>query len=33
MGAKFGFKHEADQIRDAIDTMAESGEMIDIAIR
>jgi len=33
LAAKFGFQQDADRIRDAIDTMVESGEMIDIAIR
>ena len=33
IGARFGFEKEADRLRAAIDEMADSGEIIDIATR
>jgi signal transduction histidine kinase/ActR/RegA family two-component response regulator len=33
IGARFGFEKEADQLRQAIDTMGESGELLQIATR
>lgn len=31
IGSRFGFEYEADRLREAIDKMAESGEVIEIA--